>query len=127
MTEKRFKFGYVLGDTGLIDEQTEEWFIENCCSVSDAKKNWITVLDKLNEVAKENEDLKIQLQNTSDQRNEFGRGARENANRVGELEKENGQLKQEIRRLKGSMEEYEEQITGVFTGGGAMTQGDDDD
>ena len=45
-------------------------------------------------------------------------------NKYSDLKKENGQLKQEIRRLKGSMEEYEEQITGVFTGGGAMTQGD---
>ena len=61
MTEnKRFHFGYVLGDTGLIDEQSTEhkWFIENCCSVSDLKKNWKTVCDKLNEVAEENEQLK---------------------------------------------------------------------
>ena len=64
MTEnKRFHFGYVLGDTGLIDEQSTEhkWFIENCCSVSDLKKNWKTVCDKLNEVADENEQLKSNL------------------------------------------------------------------
>ena len=65
MTEnKRFHFGYVLGDTGLIDEQSTEhkWFIENCCSVSDLKKNWKTVCDKLNEVAEENEQLKQTIQ-----------------------------------------------------------------
>ena len=59
MTEKRFHFGYVLGDTGLIDEQAEhKWFIENCCSITDLKKNWKTVCDKLNEIAEENEQLK---------------------------------------------------------------------
>lgn len=64
MTEnKRFHFGYVLGDVGLIDEQAElKWFIENCCSVSDLKKNWISVCDKLNEVAEENERLKTENQ-----------------------------------------------------------------
>lgn len=63
MTEnKRFHFGYVLGDTGLIDEEAEiKWFIENCCSVSDLKKNWNTVCDKLNELNDENKQLKQQL------------------------------------------------------------------
>lgn len=62
MTEKRFHFGYVLGDTGLIDEQAEhKWFIENCCSITDLKKNWETVCEKLNEVAEENEQLKQQI------------------------------------------------------------------
>lgn len=44
----------------------------------------------------ENEQLKTLLQNTSVQRDEFHRGARENANRVGKLEKENEQLKKEL-------------------------------
>ena len=48
----------------------------------------------------ENEQLKTQLQNTSDQRDEFHRGARENANRVGKLEKENEQLKERIKELQ---------------------------
>lgn len=59
MTGKRFHFGYVLGDTGLIDENTNEWFIENCCSASDLKKNWITVCDKLNTISDENEQYKL--------------------------------------------------------------------
>ena len=39
------------------------------------------------------------MQNTSDQRDEFYRGARENANRVGKLKKENEQLKKRIDRI----------------------------
>lgn len=60
MTEQeRFHFDYVCGDTGLIDEQAEhQWFIGNCCSITDLKKNWKTVCDKLNEVNEENEILK---------------------------------------------------------------------
>ena len=53
-------------------------------------------MELLNELHEENEQLKTQLQNTSDQRDEFHRGARENANRVGKLEKENEQLKKEL-------------------------------
>ena len=49
-----------------------------------------------NILKKENEQLKQQVRNISDQRNEFHRGARENANRIGKLEKENEQLKQYI-------------------------------
>ena len=56
------------------------------------------VADLLNTVHEENEQLKTQLQNTSDQRDEFHRGARENANRVGKLKKENEQLKQRNNR-----------------------------
>ena len=57
------------------------------------------VVAMLNEgviLAEENGQLKTQLQNTSDQRDEFHRGARENANRVGKLKKENEQLKKEL-------------------------------
>lgn len=53
--------------------------------------------DLLNGLSEENEQLKTQLQNTCDQRDEFHRGARENANRVGQLEKENKELKQKIK------------------------------
>lgn len=51
---KRFRKGYVLGDTGLIDELgNPKWFIENINSVSDLQKNWDTVIDKLNQVWKQ--------------------------------------------------------------------------
>ena len=56
---KRFHFGYVCGDTGLIDDEADlKWFIENCCNINDLKKNWIIVCDKLNELADEIEELK---------------------------------------------------------------------
>lgn len=81
MTKKRFT---MKGSTIL--ENNEEITAWDCC-------------DLLNELHEENEQLKRVLQNTSDQRDEFHRGARENANRVGGLEKENKQLKEENKRL----------------------------
>ena len=89
MTKKRFHFGYVCGDTGLIDEEAEDkWFIENCCSCSDLKKNWITVCNKLNELAEENEQLNDSLLSTS---KELQYGVK----KVQKLAKENEQLKQQ--------------------------------
>ena len=58
MTENRFKKGYCCGDTGLIDNEKEEWFVENINSISDLERNWNDALDKLNEVADENKKLK---------------------------------------------------------------------
>lgn len=79
MTEKRF----TLEEFGLN-------FI-----VNDNGRNLTArkTVDILNELAEENNELRLQLNLCSDQRNEFHRGARENANRVGKLEKENEQLK----------------------------------
>ena len=66
MNEKRFKKGYCCGDTGLIDSEKEEWFVENINSISDLERNWNDVLDKLNEVADENEQLKNELERCKD-------------------------------------------------------------
>lgn len=57
MTEKRFHFGYVCGDKGLVTPN-DEWVIENVNSVTDLEKNWDTVLELLNTFYKENEQLK---------------------------------------------------------------------
>lgn len=93
MTEnKRFHFGYVCGDTGLIDEQAElKWFIENVCNINDLKKNWLTVCDKLNEVAEENEQLKKENKHLrctieSNSQDDY----------INYLKKQNEQLKQEL-------------------------------
>ena len=67
-------------------------------SMEDEK--WVYWRMKAKMLVDENEQLKIQLQNTSAQRDEFHHGARENANRVGELKKENEQLKEEIEQYK---------------------------
>ena len=61
MTE-RFIKGYCCGDVGLVDKEKEEWFVENINSISDSERNWNDVLDKLNEVAQENEQLKVDKQ-----------------------------------------------------------------
>ena len=85
MTEKRFR----IDDDGIVTDMLDlSMYIDNedCC-------------EKLNELYEENEQLKTQLQNTSDQRDEFYRGARENANRVGQLEKENKELKKQREEL----------------------------
>jgi len=84
MTEKRFR----IDDDGIVTDMLDlSMYIDNedCC-------------EKLKELYEENEQLKTQLQNTSDQRDEFYRGARENANNVGQLEKENEELKKQLER-----------------------------
>ena len=103
MTEKRFTVLKKLENSD-IEGDVIDTYIESL--VKDGKSvGWVTVgildngspitykdcVDLLNE----NEQLKTQLQNTSDQRNEFHRAARENANRAGRLENENEQLKQD--------------------------------
>ena len=57
-------------------------------------------IKKYKGLEEENEQLKTLLQNTSEQRDEFHRGAKENANRVGKLEKENEQCKIMIATLR---------------------------
>ena len=66
MTEKRFIKGYCCGDVGLVDTKKEEWFVENINSISDSERNWNDVLDKLNEVAEENGQLKADKQSLID-------------------------------------------------------------
>ena len=89
MTEKRF-----YNDGKYVMQDGEVYVICN------GEHNADVVATALNELLGENKQLKIQLQNTSAQRDEFYHGARENANRVGELEKENKQLKQAYQTLK---------------------------
>ena len=54
------------------------------------------IVDLLNELNDENKELRIQYNFIREQSNEFHRIARENANRVGQLEKENNELKAEM-------------------------------
>ena len=64
----------------------------------------------MNELYEENQELRLQLNQCSDQRNEFHRGARENANRVGKLKKENEQLKHSIKCLEADKMELQQYI-----------------
>ena len=76
-------------------------------------------VEKENEQLKsENEDMRRLINNISHQRDEFHRGARENANRVGKLKKENEQLKHKLKslsdnfnHLKRLFDEIEEPIS----------------
>jgi len=55
MTEKRFKLGYVCGDFGLIDN--DEWIDLHSMS-ENSEKNVQICINKMNELAEENEQLK---------------------------------------------------------------------
>lgn len=55
MTEKRFRLGYVCGDYGLIDN--DEWIDFHSMS-ENSEKNVKICLNKMNELADENEQLK---------------------------------------------------------------------
>ena len=96
--KKRFELtmnGNEVAQYEIIDNNQENLTVYNNLGnvyFSSAMK----VCELLNNLADENEQLKIALQNISYQRDEFHRGARENANRVGKLKKENEQLKKEL-------------------------------
>lgn len=110
MTEnKRFHFSWCCGDTGLIDEQSEDkWFIENCCSVSDLRKNWITVCDKLNEVSEENEELIKDNEQLIKENCEYKRFASKDQDLLAEFHTEIEQLKKENEQLKSELSRYKE-------------------
>lgn len=94
MTEKRFTLTF---DDKIVDNLTG--IIHDVHSGYDVAMDLSELLNDLvdeNEQLKsEKKDMQILINTISDQRNEFHRGARENANRVGKLEKENEQLKQD--------------------------------
>ena len=102
MTEKRFRVQeHCLRSSYGIE--AENWLVTNdnhSVVLNDkAEAHMVAnmsndVIDKLNLLHEEKNELRLQLNLCSDQRNEFHRGARENANRVGKLEEENKQLKQ---------------------------------
>ena len=63
MTEKRFRLGYVCGDYGLIDNN--EWTDLHSMS-ENSEKNVQICINKMNELADENEQLKKELQRLYD-------------------------------------------------------------
>ena len=65
----------------------------------------------LNALHEENQELRLQLNQCSDQRNEFHRMVRENVNRVGKLEKENEQLKTKNNAYLQDIEMFKEENT----------------
>ena len=116
MTEKRFQKRYIKKNKKVYDTWkkmpiTDELNSDSLLNVLSHLNGLGELIDikieqgrycvkRYMELKEENEQLKFQLQNTSDQRDEFHRGARENANRVGKLKKENERLKQQISDLR---------------------------
>ena len=64
--------------------------IDLCNELNEVK---VQLQEENKELKSENEHMKLSLSNISSQRDEFHRGARENANCIGKLKKENEQLK----------------------------------
>jgi len=60
MSEKRFYRASVCGDDGLYDKE-DGCIIVNVRSNIDLDDNWNTVVEKLNELAEENEQLRKEL------------------------------------------------------------------
>ena len=58
MTEKRFRLGYVCGDFGLIDN--DKWIDLHSMS-ENSEKNVQICINKMNELADENEELKKEV------------------------------------------------------------------
>lgn len=90
MTENQFKFD---SNTVATNLKTPIVYDEERMSIGE-------VLSKLNELAKEKKELQFQCNHLQEEASEFHRGARENANRVGQLEKENKKLKQDLKDCK---------------------------
>ena len=66
------------------------------------------VVDLLNELNDEKKELQFQCNLLREQSNEFHRRAIENANRVGQLEKENKELKYHLNRSEKELKEYKD-------------------
>ena len=98
MTAKRFEIvkSKLIKDGWVISDKLKQFTFP---TLKGDKRALVSYCKALNELHEENNELRLQLNLCSDQRNEFHRGARENANRVGKLKKENEQLKSFIKSL----------------------------
>ena len=119
MTEnKRFTMCHEQNDINgwtmsIVDWQTKEPFNYttyevHSISMTDTKDEMEDLCLLLNELAEEKKELQSQCNLLQEQANEFHRGARENANRVGQLKIENKKLKEENENLKQALWEAEE-------------------
>lgn len=103
MTEKRFKLIPNTDITYSLFDYAKKEYVAKHLPI-----RFEGICDILNELNEENKEIKIQYDNLKAQRDEFYRGARENANNVGQLEKENKELKQKIESLKMEIAELRE-------------------
>ena len=91
MTEKRFRLGYVCGDYGLIDN--DEWIDLHSMS-ENSEKNVKLCINKMNELADENEQLRKENDMFSCELSVSANKEISRNCRIAELEEENEQLKQ---------------------------------
>ena len=94
MTEnKRFRLGYVCGNYGLIDN--DEWIDLHSMS-ENSEKNVKLCINKMNEIAEENKQLK--------------QGLNDDLELIGQLQEENEQLKKQKAKYKRLSEIRNEEI-----------------
>lgn len=87
---ERFRLGYVCGDYGLIDN--DDWIDLHSMS-ENSEKNVQICINKMNELADENEELKQTVSDWSGSYDELFED-------VKRLEEENEQLKQQLKELQ---------------------------
>ena len=107
MTGKRFRLGYVCGDYGLIDNaqsKGNQWFDLHSMS-ENSEKNVQICINKMNELAEENEQLEIEIadlkyenKNLKINLNACKRGRKQLADENKQLKSENNMLKHTIGR-----------------------------
>ena len=99
MTEKRFRLGYVCGDYGLIDN--EEWIDFHSMS-ENSEKNVQICINKMNELADENEMLKKELVEFKKWEKHIGDVKREDLDRI---------FKMSIYEIADAFEYYKKRVT----------------
>lgn len=100
MTQKRFVYYEHKGaDYILENPNTDLDFIEMLGDCLEPEE----IVDLLNEFYEENKKLQFQCNLLQESANEFHRGARENANMVGQLKKENKELKLQLEAFKDKL------------------------
>ena len=96
MTAKRFKLGYVCGDFGLIDN--DEWIDLHSMS-ENSEKNVQICINKMNELADENEQLKTTIQQLTNDNTKQKK-------KLNTTMKENEQLKCGNKNLKATLNDF---------------------
>ena len=100
MTEKRFVYYEHKGaDYILENPNTDLDFIEMLGDCLDEKE----IVNRLNGLYEENKKLQFQLNLLQEPTNEFYRGTRESANMVGQLKRENRELKLQLEAFKDKL------------------------
>ena len=100
MTQKRFVYYEHKGADYILDTPNKSLdFIEMLGDCLEAEE----IVDLLNEFSEENKKLQFRCNHLQEGANEFYRVARENANMVGQLKRENKELKLQLEAFKDKL------------------------